>query len=219
MNHSRWLGPLVFSASGLFVAHAAAQSSGSQPTAQAPSDSSAAESRNAPAAAADAKADDFDRTPQDCITPSNIRETAVVDDSTILFYMRGGAKLTYRTSLPHTCMNLARENRFSYKVTMNRLCDTDLISVLEQWGVGLREGFTCRLGKFYPIPYEEAELLRKQHDKPTSTRGMKAKPAEVAPKSDSPAAGNETAPSKDQAPASEQAPAGESAAPGDSAPR
>jgi hypothetical protein len=108
--------------------------------------------------------------------------------------------------------NLARENRFSYKVTMNRLCDSDLITVLEQYGVGLREGFTCRLGMFYPIPYEEAELLRKEHDKPDSTRGgIKTKPAEVAPKSEAPPAQSEQAPPSAQAPASEQAPQGDSA--------
>jgi len=61
---------------------------------------------------------------------------------------------------------------------------------------------------FYPIPYEEAELLRKEHDKPHSTRGgIKTKPAELPPKSEAPPA----APS-------ESPPAGEQA-PSDSAPR
>jgi hypothetical protein len=123
------------------------------------------------------------------------------------------------------CPNLARENRFSYKVPINRLCNSDLITVLEQFGVGLREGFSCRLGLFYPIPYEEAELLRKEHDKPNSTRGgVKTKPVEVAPtKSAAPPAASAPAPTSGQAPASEQAPAGEPAPTsqqtGDSAPR
>lgn len=199
MIHSiRWLGPLIFSAAAaLVVTGAAAQSSNGAPRtgSQAPRDSAAADA-DAPAAESDADAEaDFDRHPQDCVTITNIKQTAIVDDSTILFYMRGGKKDTYRVSLPHACPNLASENRFGYKTTMNRLCSSDLITVLEQYGAGLRDGFTCRLGKFYPIPYEEAELLRKEHDKPGSTRGgMKTKPAEVAP--EPPAASAPTPPSE-----------------------
>jgi hypothetical protein len=216
MIHSiRWLAPLVLSAAALVAANAAAQGSPGAPAADPPGDSAAA-AGDAPtgnAAAGEAKADDFDRTPKDCITPSNIKQTVVVDDSTILFYMRGGSKVTYRTRLPHECPNLARENRFSYKVTMNLLCNSDLITVLEQYGAGLREGFTCRLGSFYPLPYEEAELLRKEHDKPSSTRsGIKTKPAELPPKSEAPpAAPSEPATPSEPAPAIEQAPQSDSA--------
>jgi hypothetical protein len=221
MMHSiRWLGPLVVSAAAWVAADAAAAqgSSGTPPAgSEAPRDP-AAEAGAAPSANAAANGDDFDRTPQDCITPSNIKETAVIDDSTILFYMRGGNKVTYRTALSQACPNLARENRFSYKVPINRLCNSDLITVLEQFGVGLREGFTCRLGLFYPIPYEEAELLRKEHDHPNSTRGrVKTKPAEIAPKSEPAPAASESAPKSEQTPAGEQAPASEQN--GDSAPR
>jgi hypothetical protein len=227
MIHSiRWLGPLVLSAAALVAADAAAQGAAgaAAPDSTAPRDAPAAKAGDAPAAvnsAADGKADDFDRSPKDCITPSNIKETKVIDDSTILFYMRGSSKVTYRIAMSHECPNLARENRFSYKTTMNRLCDSDLITVLEQYGVGLREGFTCRLGPFYPIPYEEAELLRKEHDKPSSTQGgIKTKPAEVAPKSAAPPAASEAAPAAGEpAPATEQAPASAPAPAGDATPR
>lgn len=199
MNHSiRWVGPLVLSTAALAAGNAAAQGSPAVPAAEsrAPAESAAAgDTPAASAAAGDAKADAFDRTPTDCITPSNIRETVVIDDSTILFYMRGGRKVAYRSALSHSCPNLGRENRFSYKLTMNRLCNSDLITVLEQYGAGLRDGFTCRLGSFYPLPYEEAELLRKEHDTPNSTRGaVKTKPAEPPPKSEAqPAAPSEPA--------------------------
>jgi hypothetical protein len=211
----RWLGPVVLSAAALFVADAAAQGAPEAPASDSsvPRDAPSAESK-APAAKAseDAKSDEFDRTPKDCITPSNIKQTVVIDDSTILFYMRGSTKVTYRTALSHECPNLARENRFSYKTTMNRLCDSDLVTVLEQYGVGLREGFSCRLGMFYPIPYEEAELLRKEHDKPNSTRsGIKSKPAEVPQKSEAAPAATAPPPQSEQAPTSEQATQGDSA--------
>jgi hypothetical protein len=221
MTHSiRWLGSLVLAAAALVATGAAAQGSPAAPAAEsrAPGDSAAAAGDTPPAnaVAADSKADNFDRTPTDCVTLSNVRETVVIDDSTILFYMRGGAKVTYRNTLPHTCPNLAREDRFAYKTTINQLCNIDLITVLEQDAGGLRDGFTCGLGSFYPITFEEAELLRKEHDKPNSTRGaVKTKPAELPPaKSEAPSA----AASEPAAP-SEPAPAGEHASPSDPTPR
>jgi hypothetical protein len=220
IHTTRWLGPLIFTAAVLVLADAGAQGSPGAPSAerQAPRDSAAVDEGDkavANRAAEDAKADNFDRTPTSCVTLSNIKETAIVDDSTILFFMRGGSKLTYRTSLAHECPNLEREGRFRYTTSMNRLCDSDLITVLEQFGVGLHDGFSCRLGSFYPIPYEEAELLRKEHDKPGSTRSrVKTKPAEIAPKSEAPPAASEPAP---QAPASEQAAPSQQT--GESAPR
>jgi hypothetical protein len=219
MIHSiRWLAPLVLSTAALAAGNAAAQSSPAPSAAESRPPGGTAAAGDTPAAnatSADARADDFDRTPKNCVAPSNIRQTVVIDDSTILFYMRGGAKVTYRNTLPHTCPNLAREGRFSYKTTINQLCNVDLITVLEQWGAGLREGFTCGLGSFYPLPFEEAELLRKEHDKPNSTRGaIKTKPAELPPaKGEAPAA-----PSKPATPG-EPAPASGQSAPSDSAPR
>ena len=214
MIHSiRWLGPLVLSAAALVAADAVAQGSAADSRPAGDSAAAPGEAPAANAAAADAKADDFDRTPTNCVTLSNIKQTVIVDDSTILFYMRGGSKPTYRTRLPHECPNLEREGRFRYTTPMNRLCDSDLITVLEQFGVGLRDGFTCRLGLFYPIPYEEAELLRKEHDKPSSTRrGVKTKPAELPPKNQAPPAtpGEQATPGEPNS-ASEQAPQGDSA--------
>lgn len=105
----------------------------------------------------------FDRTPDDCIAVQSIDRTDVIDDNTILFFMRG--KKVYRNYLPRKCPGLERNERFSYQVTGNRLCDIDTVTVLEQWGSRLSSGFTCSLGAFHPIPPEEVEelvLLSKQ---------------------------------------------------------
>jgi len=114
---------------------------------------------------------------------SDVRQTVVIDDQTILFYMRGGKKNVYRNYLGHECPNLAREGRFAYQTSMNRLCSIDLITVLEQFGTRLGPGFTCRLGDFYPITYEEAEILRKEKDNPDGPHGnaVKSKAAELPP--------------------------------------
>jgi hypothetical protein len=142
------------------------------------------------AAAADAS---FDRTPKECVTVSDIRRTVAIDDRTILFYLRGGNRI-YRNYLPRECPGLARENRISYKTTTSRLCDVDLITVLEQFGVGLRPGFTCPLGDFIPMTKEEAEdLLIAKEDLGRQRRAIKSKPAELPPE-DAPQAAPESAP-------------------------
>ena len=105
-----------------------------------------------------ASEDRFDRTPVECITVSAIDRTDVIDDQTIIFFMRG--KKIFRNYLPRKCPGLERHERFAYQPTSNRLCDIDTVTVLEQWGGRLTNGFTCPLGEFHPIPLEEIEELK-----------------------------------------------------------
>jgi hypothetical protein len=112
-------------------------------------------------AGADEKEDEvagesFDRTPIECISVNRIRRTEVIDDQTVLFEMNGGVFLS--NILDKECPGLGREKRFIHE-TYGRLCDVDTITVLEQWGSSFRDGFTCRLGEFYPITEIEAEEL------------------------------------------------------------
>jgi hypothetical protein len=88
-----------------------------------------------------------------CIRLNLIRSTTVVDDRTILFYLRGGD--VYVNYLPQKCPNLAREERFSYRVPTNQLCQVDTITVLQNFGFGLTPGATCKLGSFDAITRED----------------------------------------------------------------
>ncbi len=97
-----------------------------------------------------------------CVNMRNVSRTVVIDDQTILFYMRRGE--IYRNYLPHRCSGLAREQRFSYSTTISRLCDIDTITVLYNQGVGLSSGASCGLGKFYPISKDEAQALKEPPD-------------------------------------------------------
>ncbi len=101
---------------------------------------------------------DFDSSPEDCVRTDRIRRTEVMDNTSILFHMRGGA--VYLNVMPHTCPGLAREQRFAYQVNNRRLCHVDTVTVLDGAGVGLRGGATCRLGKFYPLSREQVEELK-----------------------------------------------------------
>jgi hypothetical protein len=153
------------------------------------------ERRKAEEEARAASEDDFDREPQDCIRITDIRSTRVLDDQTILFYMRGRDRI-YRNYLPRECPGLEREDRYSYKISGSQLCHIDLITVLEQFGTGIRPGYTCALGAFTPITNEEAEdLLAAKQDLGRKRRAIKSKPAELPPP--------EAAPQPEPAPARE----------------
>ena len=199
---TRWLPPFALGAALLAgVPNAPAQDdSQTGPATERPEGSPANDAGGEEAAAAAddaahagsaaAHPDELDRTSRDCVILSDIRQTVVIDDQTILFYMRGGKKNVYRNYLGHECPNLAREGRFAYQTSMNRLCKIDLITVLEQFGTRLGPGFTCRLGDFYPITYEEAEILRKEKDNPDGPNGnaVKSKAAELPPEAGATAA-------------------------------
>jgi hypothetical protein len=135
-----------------------------------------------------AQDDAFDRTPVKCLPVSNIDRTDVLDDNTIVFFMRG--RKIYRNYLPKRCPGLERNDRFSYQTTSNRLCDIDTVTVLEQWGGRLSSGFTCPLGEFHPITREEFDELKAiQEDGGQRNDAISAEPVELPADAADPAAG------------------------------
>jgi hypothetical protein len=119
----------------------------------------------------------LDRTPIDCVIVSNIDKTEVIDDYTILFFMRGNQ--IYRNQLSRRCPTLAREDRFAYRTTSNRLCDIDTVTVLEQRGLRLEDGFTCRLGQFHPITEEEVAELKRIQEQGSSRDAVEVEAVEL----------------------------------------
>ena len=95
--------------------------------------------------------------PKTCVLRSNIRSTDVFDDQTIDFVMRNGD--IYRNNLPSKCSGLGFEEAFSYKTSINRLCNVDIIRVLDTTAGRLDTRGACGLGKFQQIekiPKEKA---------------------------------------------------------------
>ena len=95
----------------------------------------------------------FDR----CVSVGGIESTDVLDDQNILFRMRGGQ--TYRNFLPRRCPGLTR-GAFSYRARGSQLCSVDVITVLENVGLGPRQGATCSLGGFYPVTPAEVDAIK-----------------------------------------------------------
>lgn len=108
--------------------------------------------------AAQNDADDIHREIKNCIILNQIDHTDVIDDDTILFFMRGPE--IYENDLPNKCPELRSQDRFMYKTSGAQLCNVDTITVLNDLGFGYRQGATCGLGKFAPISQEAAQELK-----------------------------------------------------------
>jgi hypothetical protein len=94
---------------------------------------------------------------RNCVDLMRIDHTEVVDDDTVLFYMRNGR--VFRNELRHSCPTLGFEERFMYRTTLTLLCDIDVITVLQDVGFGFMPTASCGLGKFEPIDEQAAEDL------------------------------------------------------------
>jgi hypothetical protein len=86
--------------------------------------------------------------PVNCVQISQIRSTQVIDDQTIDFRMRNGT--LFRNTLPNRCPALGFERAFSYRTSINQLCNVDIITVVVQGG-GPQIGASCGLGTFVPV--------------------------------------------------------------------
>lgn len=93
-----------------------------------------------------------------CVPLAGVDRSVVVDDRTLLFYMKD--KTVLQNRLASECPGLARENRFSYRVAQSQLCALDAITVLEDRGFGFVETASCALGPFVPIDADDAKALR-----------------------------------------------------------
>ncbi len=92
--------------------------------------------------------------PRSCISLTELQTPIVRDDKTIDFILKDGSVI--RNILPDSCPQLGFEEHFSYSRSMNRLCSTDVITVLVS--PGLSRGASCGLGHFQPVttpPKEE----------------------------------------------------------------
>lgn len=104
-------------------------------------DSGSARDRNAaPAATPVGK-------PETCIPNRLIRDTYVRNDSVIDFKLVGGK--IYRATIKGGCPGLGFQERFGYSTALDRLCATDIITVLYLNPIG--SGARCPIGPFQQI--------------------------------------------------------------------
>ncbi len=100
---------------------------------------------------------------ENCVSIARIDHTKIIDDQTIVFYMRGDD--IYVNNLPKRCPGLKRADSYSYRTSISQLCNVDLIRVLDSFAGDLpRPGVACGLGKFTLSSPEAVELLLAEPD-------------------------------------------------------
>lgn len=92
-----------------------------------------------------------------CVDLKSIDHTHIVEDGFILFYMRN--KKIYLNALPNTCPGLKNADTFMYRLSIHRLCDVDIITVLYRMAGGFYPGPSCGLGLFYPVDKKIAKEI------------------------------------------------------------
>jgi|GEM_PF-999801 len=111
----------------------------------------------------DADAGDYFKL-ENCVDTSRIRQTSIIDDRTIVFYMN--QKKIYVNHLPYRCPGLKIAGAFSYRTSISQLCNVDTIQVIRSMGGRIDAGPSCGLGKFRPVTEEEVAMLRNKEAAP-----------------------------------------------------
>jgi hypothetical protein len=104
-------------------------------------------------AGAPARADSTTAKSNDvCLDAGHVDHTAVVDDQTILFYMRGGK--IWKNTLRQKCPSLKFEQGFSEDILSDEICSNrQMIRVLQT-------GASCSLGAFTPYTPPPKSAMR-----------------------------------------------------------
>jgi len=128
-------------------------------------------------AATDLHADEASSVAQRCIYVDRLDRTRVVDERSILFFMRDHSVL--QNVLPKACVGLRKSDPIAYDVVNNKLCANELVRQLVGAGVYSR-GAVCPLGMFVPIGPDEVDRLlptrEKRRDQPSGTPTIESKP-------------------------------------------
>ncbi len=111
----------------------------------------------------DADADQYFKL-ENCVDTSRIRQTSIIDDRTIIFYMN--QKNIFVNHLPYRCPGLKIAGAFSYRTSISQLCNVDTIKVIRSLGGRIDAGPSCGLGKFRPVTEEEVAMLKNKEIAP-----------------------------------------------------
>lgn len=148
---------------------------------------------------------------QACVYRPNIDHTRVLDDRTILFFMRDRA--IYQNTLKDQCYSLKSVNRFAYgEASLHRICAGNWISVIQSVTPGaISQNNSCRLGAFVPVDQDVVDELIAAADPSGKNKSGDKRAIQVVPVESPPATPEHPQPSNSDAstsapPSSELAP-------------
>lgn len=102
---------------------------------------------------------------QRCLATRQIKSPVVIDDSNILFFMKGDR--VYHNRLPEACRGLLRYKTFSYQQIAGRVCEADLINVHRSNDPTIMR--RCRIGIFVEIDSQDIpQLIATLHRPPAA---------------------------------------------------
>jgi hypothetical protein len=110
----------------------------------------------APVSPAEPESDVVDDGSRRCINVGRILKTRVMDDNNIVFMMRHDRM--YLNQLRSSCIGLARNGAFTYRIPTRSLCELDWITVLMSGSIGNAMGNSCTLGRFRPVTLEDLAM-------------------------------------------------------------
>jgi hypothetical protein len=90
-----------------------------------------------------------------CLQLNLISSSEVLDEQHLAFRMKN--KELFLNTLPRGCPGLSRQTPFMYRTSLSQLCDLDIITVLDDFGFGLRPGASCGLGLFVPMEQQDLD--------------------------------------------------------------
>jgi hypothetical protein len=95
-----------------------------------------------------------------CVQLRSIKQTKILDDQNILFYTNNNKN--YKNHLPYPCGGLASADSFMYRTSESKLCNVDMITVLNKLGTSFMPGPSCGLGMFEPLDQQQLDALTKK---------------------------------------------------------
>lgn len=98
-----------------------------------------------------------------CVSLRNTQDINIIDDNNIVFHMGGNSY--YLNTLPYRCNGLKRNDTIMFRTSIDKVCDVDVITVLQNIGPGFQAGPSCGLGRFIPISGEEVRALSQKPGK------------------------------------------------------
>jgi hypothetical protein len=131
-----------------------------------------------------AAAQDAQTAAKSCVYLSDIDHTKIVDEHTILFYLRNRTIL--QNSMREPCYGLNSKTRFAYgSGSMMRLCTGNMITLLSDLSFGaVTSSNVCKLGMFLPVNEDEvADLLATSSKNKGGQRkqAIQSQPVELPP--------------------------------------
>jgi hypothetical protein len=147
------------------------------------------------------RADDAPSVAQRCIYVDRLDQTRIVDERSILFFMRDHT--VFQNVFPKPCAGLRKTDRIAYDVVSGRLCADELVTQLIDVG-GYARGALCTIGMFVPIGDDEVQRLlppkKRKRDHAPGIPAIESKPAELpTPAAAEPAAAAPASPANDSA--------------------